>query len=52
MSCVRNRLLQLLQDDGELAEQLGEVPVAVIDKGRVVGNHQLSGAVIKPYVTP
>jgi electron-transferring-flavoprotein dehydrogenase len=42
------RLLQLLEDDPELIEQLGEVPVAVIEKGRVAGAHQLSGAVMEP----
>lgn len=43
-----NRLLQLLADDEELLEQLGEVPVAVIEKGKVCGAHNLSGAVMKP----
>src|SRR5688572_9064792 len=42
------RLLQLLEDDPELMESLGEVPVAVIEKGRVAGAHQLSGAVMNP----
>jgi electron-transferring-flavoprotein dehydrogenase len=42
------RLLQLLEDDPALAESLGEVPVAVIEKGRVAGAHQLSGAVMNP----
>ena len=42
------RLLQLLEDDPELTEALGEVPVAVIEKGRVAGAHQLSGAVMNP----
>jgi electron-transferring-flavoprotein dehydrogenase len=42
------RLLQLLEDDPELTERLGEVPVAVIEKGRVAGAHQLSGAVMNP----
>jgi electron transfer flavoprotein alpha subunit len=42
------RLLQLLEDDPELTESLGEVPVAVIEKGRVAGAHQLSGAVMNP----
>src|SRR5215218_1355906 len=47
MACAI-RLLQLLEDDPELAESLGEVPVAVIEKGRVAGAHQLSGAVMNP----
>jgi electron-transferring-flavoprotein dehydrogenase len=42
------RLLQLLEDDPELTEQLGEVPVAVLEKGKVAGAHQLSGAVMNP----
>jgi electron-transferring-flavoprotein dehydrogenase len=42
------RLLQLLEDDPALAEELGDVPVAVIEKGRVAGAHQLSGAVMNP----
>src|SRR5688500_17093585 len=42
------RLLQLLEHDPELTESLGEVPVAVIEKGRVAGAHQLSGAVMNP----
>jgi electron-transferring-flavoprotein dehydrogenase len=42
------RLLALLDDDPELAERLGEVPVAVIEKGKVAGAHQLSGAVMDP----
>src|SRR4051795_9577151 len=42
------RLLQLLEDDPELTEQLGEVPVAVVEKGKVAGAHQLSGAVMNP----
>ncbi|MFL5890111.1 MAG: electron transfer flavoprotein, partial [Solirubrobacteraceae bacterium] len=33
------RIMQLLEDDPELAESLGEVPVAVIEKGRVAGAH-------------
>ena len=42
------RLGQLLADDPATAERLGEVPVAVLDKGRVVGAHLLSGAVVNP----
>ncbi|MEJ7783569.1 MAG: electron-transfer flavoprotein:ubiquinone oxidoreductase [Solirubrobacteraceae bacterium] len=43
-----NRLLQLLSDDPELMEQLGEVPVAVIEKAKTCGGHNLSGAVMRP----
>jgi electron-transferring-flavoprotein dehydrogenase len=43
-----NRLLQLLADEPELTESLGEVPVAVIEKAKVCGGHNLSGAVMRP----
>jgi electron-transferring-flavoprotein dehydrogenase len=42
------RLGQLLEADPDTAERLGEVPVALLDKGRVVGAHLLSGAVVNP----
>src|SRR5262249_56611252 len=42
------RLGQLLKDAAEVAERLGEVPVAVIDKGSQPGAHLLSGAVVNP----
>src|SRR3954462_6538964 len=43
-----NRLLQLLADDPELMESLGEVPVAIIEKAKPCGGHNLSGAVMRP----
>jgi len=43
-----NRLLQLLADDPELLESLGEAPVAVIEKAKVCGGHLMSGAVMRP----
>jgi electron-transferring-flavoprotein dehydrogenase len=43
-----NRLLQLLADDPELSERLGEVPVAVIEKAKTCGGHIMSGAVVRP----
>src|SRR5438067_13618456 len=43
-----NRLLQLLADDSETMERLGEVPVAVIEKAKTCGGHNLSGAVMRP----
>jgi electron-transferring-flavoprotein dehydrogenase len=43
-----NRLLQLLGDDPETLESLGEVPVAVIEKAKTCGGHNLSGAVMRP----
>src|ERR1700730_7544647 len=47
LACA-NKLLQLLADDPELMERLGEVPVAVIEKGKACGAHNLSGAVMRP----
>ena len=47
LACA-NRLLQLLGDDPELMEKLGEVPVAVIEKAKTCGGHNLSGAVMRP----
>ncbi|MGZ6641401.1 MAG: 4Fe-4S dicluster domain-containing protein [Solirubrobacteraceae bacterium] len=47
LSCA-NRLLQLLADDSETMERLGEVPVAVIEKAKTCGGHNLSGAVMRP----
>jgi electron-transferring-flavoprotein dehydrogenase len=43
-----NRLLQLLADDPELLESLGEVPVAVVEKAKTCGGHIMSGAVVRP----
>src|SRR5688500_9578689 len=43
-----NRLLQLLGDDPDLMERLGEVPVAVIEKAKVCDGHNISGAVMRP----
>src|SRR5436190_5277873 len=42
------KLMQLLEDEPELTERLGEVPVAVIEKGKVCGAHLLSGANMRP----
>src|SRR4051812_50135896 len=39
-----NRLLQLLGDDPEMMERLGEDPVAVIEKAKTCGGHNRSGA--------
>jgi electron-transferring-flavoprotein dehydrogenase len=47
LACA-NRLLQLLADDPETLESLGEVPVAVIEKAKTCGGHNLSGAVVRP----
>jgi electron-transferring-flavoprotein dehydrogenase len=47
LACA-NRLLQLLADDPQTMERLGEVPVAVIEKAKTCGGHNLSGAVMRP----
>jgi electron-transferring-flavoprotein dehydrogenase len=47
LACA-NKVLQLLENEPELTEKLGEVPVAVIEKGKVAGAHLLSGANMKP----
>ena len=47
LACA-NRLLQLLADDPATLERLGEVPVAVIEKGKACGAHNLSGACMRP----
>jgi electron-transferring-flavoprotein dehydrogenase len=47
LACA-NRLLQLLADDPELTEELGEVPVAVVEKAKTCGGHIMSGAVMRP----
>src|SRR5258708_36327670 len=47
LACA-NRLLQLLGDDPELLESLGQVPVAIVEKAKTCGGHNLSGAVMRP----
>jgi electron-transferring-flavoprotein dehydrogenase len=42
------RLGQLIEEDPSTAERLGEVPVAVLEKGKAPGTHLLSGAVVNP----
>src|SRR5207248_1782376 len=42
------RLGQLLEASPETAERLGDVPVAVLEKGKQPGSHLLSGAVVNP----
>jgi len=42
------RLGQLLEERPDLAERLGDVPVAVVEKGKQPGSHLLSGAVVNP----
>lgn len=47
LSCAV-RLMQLLEGDPQLAESLGEVPVALVEKGKTTGSHLLSGAMMEP----
>src|SRR3954453_13260821 len=47
LACA-GRLTQLLETEPHLAEQLGEVPVALIEKGKTTGSHLLSGAMMEP----
>ena len=42
------RLGQLLEEAPELRARLGDVPVAVLEKGKQPGSHLLSGAVVNP----
>jgi electron-transferring-flavoprotein dehydrogenase len=42
------RLTQLLAEDEAMLESLGEVPIALVEKGRTTGSHLLSGAMMKP----
>jgi len=42
------RLGQLLADDPETLAALGEVPIVVVEKGKAVGSHSLSGAMVNP----
>src|ERR671933_2558570 len=42
------RLGQLMEEDPAAAQRLGEVPVAVLEKGKGPGSHLLSGAVVNP----
>jgi electron-transferring-flavoprotein dehydrogenase len=42
------RFGQLLEENPNLAERLGEVPLALVEKGKQPGSHLLSGAVVNP----
>src|ERR671934_2656388 len=42
------RLMQLLETEPQLSDSLGEVPVALIEKGRTPGSHLLSGGIMRP----
>ncbi len=42
------RFGQLLEEHPEAAEALGDLPLAVVEKGKQPGSHLLSGAVVNP----
>jgi electron-transferring-flavoprotein dehydrogenase len=42
------RFGQLLEEHPDVAERLGDVPLAVVEKGKQAGSQLLSGAVIRP----
>jgi electron-transferring-flavoprotein dehydrogenase len=42
------RLMQLISEDEKLMERLGEVPVALVEKGKGPGSHAMSGAMMEP----
>ena len=42
------RLMQLVGEDEKLMERLGEVPVALVEKGKGPGSHLLSGGMMDP----
>ena len=42
------RLGQLLEEHPDVRERLGDVPIAVLEKGKQAGSHLLSGAVMSP----
>src|ERR1700761_3650926 len=47
LACA-NKLMQLLENEPELTEKLGEVPGAVIEKGKGGGGHPLAGGNLVP----
>lgn len=42
------RLAQLVTNEPEIMESLGEIPIAIIEKGKYPGAHLVSGAVVNP----
>lgn len=42
------RLAQLLENEPEIMESLGEMPIAILEKGKYPGAHLVSGAVVNP----
>src|SRR5688572_14677869 len=47
LACA-NRMMQRLEGEPELTEKLGEIPVAVVEKGKACGAHNVSGANMVP----
>src|SRR3954454_18670126 len=47
LACA-NRLMQLLAEEETLLESLGEVPVALVEKGSRPGSHLMFGAMMHP----
>ena len=47
LACA-SRLGQLLEEHPDVRERLGDVPIAVLEKGKQAGSHLLSGAVLQP----
>jgi electron-transferring-flavoprotein dehydrogenase len=43
------RFGQLLEEHPASAERLGEVPLAILEKGKQPGSHLLSGAILNPH---
>ena len=42
------RMNQLLEESPATRDRLGEIPVAIVEKGKAPGAHLLSGAVVNP----
>ena len=42
------RMNQLLEESPAIRDRLGEIPVAIVEKGKAPGAHLLSGAVVNP----
>jgi electron-transferring-flavoprotein dehydrogenase len=42
------RFGQLLEENPDVAERLGDVPLALVEKGKQPGSHLVSGAVVNP----
>src|SRR3954449_3924432 len=47
LACA-NRLMQLFAEAESLMESLGEVPLALIEKGKTPGSPLISGAMVHP----